>query len=145
MTSPIKLPSYEDILEIAKKEGDYRLSQEYINQCDLVADEVNGWLRISGEYQKKLVEEAGFIDPTSKEIALNMLRRAQYLGPIKDNSIIRDLVYVKNNKANQGRFRVGDQLEDTTLYDLDGIETIKLFDIVSNDSIPTIIFAGSHT
>lgn len=141
MSNPLNLPSPNDILELVKKESIIRLSPEYIKACDDVCNEVNGWLRVTSEMQESLVKNAGFIGIGS-EIAINMLRRAQYDHP--DNEDVQNLVYVKNNKANIGKFRTGDFAENVMLYKKDAKSKIQLFDIINNDKI-NIIFAASHT
>jgi hypothetical protein len=143
MTNPLNLPSPKAIIELVKKEGIIRLSKEYIKQCDDVANEVNGWLRITGEMQEKLVRDAGFKGP-GFDIALNMFRRSQYLYP--DNEHVKNLVYVKHNKANQGRFKVGDTVEDIQLYNQDGNTKVGLHQLINGDNRKiNIIFAASHT
>jgi hypothetical protein len=141
LKNPLGLPSHNDIIEIVKEEGQIRLSKDYIRKCDEVANEVNGWLRITDEMQQELVKKYGFTGPAF-HIALNMLRNAQVLYP--DNPHVKDLVYVKNNKANQGRFKSGDKLEDITLWTISGDKQVKLFDMLSKEK-PNIVLAASHT
>jgi hypothetical protein len=140
-SNPLGLPSHEDVINMVKEEGKIRLSNEYIHKCDEVASEVNGWLRITDEMQRDLVTQHGFTGPAF-DIALNMLRNAQVLYP--DNPYVKDLVYVKNNKANKGRFNKGDKLEDVTLWNMKGDTQISLFDMLKHDK-PNIILAASHT
>ena len=147
MFNPNKLPCPDDIIKIAEREGKIRLSKEYIDECTAVKDEVNGWLRITGEMQKRIVTEYlqeiyGEATPAGIDIGVNMLRNAQVLFP--DNDIVQNLVYVKNNKANIGRFKAGDKLEDIKLHTIDGKSEISLFDLLSDDKI-NIVIAASHT
>jgi len=144
MSNPLNLPSPTDILKIVKIERKTRLSKEYIKQCDEVANEVNGWLRITDEMQKRLVSEAGFKN-IGADIALNMLRRAQYDHP--NDPDVLELVYVKNNKANAGRFKAGDAVENVNLHSKDGNATVSLMELIGgvNQHKINIIFAASHT
>lgn len=141
MANPLNLPSHDDIIELVKVEGKIRMSKEYIDECDKVADEPNGWLRITGEMQKRIVNEHGF-KGTSADIALNMLRRAQYLYP--DNEHVKDLVYVKNNKANKGRFKNGDKIEDIKLYDITGKCGLNYMNLLQKGKV-NVVLAASHT
>lgn len=143
MTSnnPLGLPSHDDIIELVKIESIMRYSDEYINECNRVANEPNGWLRITGEMQEQIARDYGFTD-VAVSIAVNMLRTAQYRYP--DNEHVQNLVYVKNNKANLGRFNNGDTIDNVNLYDIDGIHNIELNNLLQKDKI-NIIFAASHT
>lgn len=141
MANPLNLPSPKDVIQMLTKERDIRLSPEYIKKCDEVADEPNGWLRITDEMQKQIVKDAGFKN-AGFDIALNMMRRAQYDYP--DDPIVKDLVYVKNNKANIGTFKSGDDIKDIELYDKEGNKKIQFNQLLSDDKV-NIIFAASHT
>lgn len=139
----LNLPNDNDILAIVKKEGKVRLSKEYIKECDDVYDEVNGWLRVTGEMQERLVEEQGFPKGSfSFAMALNMLRRAQYLYP--KHSAVKRLVYVKNNKANEGNLRPGNTPPNIQLFTIDGLTKLNLSDIFHPTKI-NIMFEASHT
>ena len=136
----------EKLLEIlVREEEKMRFSQEYIERCNQVADEPNGWLRVTGEMQRSLVEkhclEQGFSDEMSIDITLNRLRTAQYLYP--DNPVFKQPVYVRENKANQGTLQVGNPFVDTMLYSRSN-DPIKLDDLLDPNK-PNIIFSGSHT
>ena len=45
-----------------QKEEEIRMSKEYSDKCTLVKDEVNGWLRITGELQQKIAYDFGYKD-----------------------------------------------------------------------------------
>lgn len=137
----LKLPSKADILELVRREDKIRRSAEYIKECDNVADEINGWLRVTDEMQRKLIHDYGFGSPIIEEIALNMLRRAQYLYPDEDD--VKNLLYVKENKANQGKYVRGDTVPNVSICRLD-TSNVDLFDIINTEK-PCIIFGGSHT
>ena len=147
MFNPNKLPCLDDIIKIAEIEGKIRLSKEYIDKCTHVKDEVNGWLRITGEMQKEIVtkylkDKYGEATEPGIDIGVNMLRNAQVLFP--DNETVQNLVYVKNNKAEIGRFKSGHKLEEVKLHTMDGQSEVSLFDLMSNDKI-NIVMAASHT
>lgn len=71
-----------------------------------------------------------------------MLRRAQYLYP--DNEFVKELVYVKNNKANMGRFVNGDKVEDVQLYDITGKCSMEYKGLLEKGKI-NVVLAASHT
>lgn len=139
--NPLGLPSHDDIIELVKIESQMRFSKEYIDKCNQVKDEPNGWLRITGEMQQQIITDYGF-KGVAVPIALNMLRRAQYLYP--DNPHVQNLVYVKNNKANMGTFKAGDIIKDVELWNLCGTEMNKFSGLLSKDKI-NIVLSASHT
>ena len=89
-------PSKEKLLLMLLREEQLKLSKEYIEQCSLVHKEVNGWLRITEEVQKKVCFEFGYTDILRNILAVNYLRRAQYLYP-DDDRFKNTQVYVRNN------------------------------------------------
>lgn len=148
MSNPLKLPSTEDdLIELVKIESEKRFSKEYIDKCNEVKDEVNGWIRISEEMQYEivrdyLIKKYGEASDMAIDIGVNMLRKAQYIKP--DNEHVKNIVYVKNNKANKGRFKSGDKLEDVQLWSIDGKTQTNLFDLMADDRV-NIMMAASHT
>lgn len=145
-TYDIKLPSWQHIFEIAKLENEIRYSDEYINQCDSVRDIPNGWLNVTDNMQKNLVNTYFIkhgLSQCSVPIGLNMLRGLQLTHP--NNPIVRDLLYIKNNKANSGKYKSGDIIHDVQLWNQSGTEQIQLFNLINFDNKPTIIFSASHT
>jgi hypothetical protein len=141
----LKLPSYQDALNIAKLENEIRYSDEYVNKCDAVKDIPNGWLDVTDEMQKKLVTDyftQHGLSLCAVPIGLNMLRRLQVTHP--NEPIVQDLLYVKNNKANIGKYNEGDSIKDITLWNEIGTENVQLFNLISSDK-PTIVFGASHT
>ena len=137
-----KIPTEKLLEQMIIEEEKIRQSKEYQDACTSVADEVNGWLRITGEMQRDLVKRFGFEDEISQEIALNHLRTARYLYP--KNEIFRTVpVYVRNNRANVGKYKVGDLLPNIDIHNIDG-EPMKLYQSFDNKK-PTVILCGSHT
>lgn len=115
--SCIKIPTEKCLELMVQEEERIRMSKEYQEQCTKVKDIVNGWLDVSANVQKEVAKKFGFIDEVSNNIAINMLRRARYLYP--DNEIFKNVpVYVRENKANQGKFNIGDQIENINLFDI---------------------------
>ena len=90
-----------------KMEEAIRMSPAYIRACTNVENEVNGWLRISGELQQKIVGHYGYKDPIMNILAVNHLRRAQYFYP-EDSRFKDTQVYVRNNHAKAGTLSLGD-------------------------------------
>ena len=90
----IKRPSEKLLEEMVKAEAEMRLSAEYLRRCDEVANEPDGWLRITGEMQEALVDrfakEYNFDDDISKTIALQDMKTAHFKYP--NNSTKADLV-----------------------------------------------------
>lgn len=139
----ISIPSESDLEEMIILEESARRSEEYIQSCTNVASVPNGWLTVTANLQEQIIKSKGFgQNPLSMQIALNKLRRARYYYP--ENPIFLTPLYVANNKANKGSNSVGDLIPDICLYDLNS-NPINLHSIISNKTIKTIIFAGSHT
>jgi hypothetical protein len=69
---PCKIPTREQLIIISMKENEIRTSQKYIDMCSDVANEPNGWLRVTSMIQEQLVEEAGFTTELEKSIELKI-------------------------------------------------------------------------
>ena len=124
-----------------KLEEKIRMSDAYINECSRVKDEVNGWLRISGEVQEMIANKFGYKDIIQNTIAVNLMRSAhiKYSDDIRFNSVS---VYVRNNLAKKGNFYTGKELVDAKLFTTDKNLT-SLKNIVNNK--PTIVISSSAT
>jgi hypothetical protein len=149
----IRKPSKDILIKMLQREEEIRFSSEYINKCNDVASEPNGWLRISGDFQKQVATEFGFISSIENDIAVNHMRRAQYIYP--DEPLFKTIpVYVRNNLANKGKFSTNDVVPNIVLH--------KLLDTVDNESAsgttdhislyqtfdktrPNVLIASSHT
>jgi hypothetical protein len=141
----VRIPTENELLAMIQEEERIRNSSEYIAKCNEVADEINGWLRISAEVQYQVVKAYGFISDIESDIAVNHLRRAQFLYP--NNPLFREIpVYVRNNIANKGKFHVGDVVPNISIHHLDDIqqETINLYSIFSKDHM-NLLLVSSHT
>lgn len=137
----IKIPTEKDLELLIIEEEKIRSSEEYRNECTKVKDISNGWLEITKNIQEKLISDNGY-DGVSFHIALNMLRTAQYLYP--NNKIFKEVpVYVRENKANQGKYNIDDIMKHIDVYTINESK-ISTSEILSNEKL-NIIFAGSHT
>lgn len=139
-------PTKKDILELARRENILRYSEEYIAECDRVHEEINGWLRVTEEAQIGLItdylrEKTKNVDQISIDITLNMLRRAQVLYP--DEPEIKNLLYVKHNRAKVGVYQAGDKVVNLPIHQLD-LKIVPLHSILDTNT-PVVIFAGSHS
>lgn len=138
----IKIPTKETLLKMLEEEEKIRLSKEYQDECTKVKDIPNGWLDVTSQMQCNLVKKFGFDDEVSCDIACNRLRRAQYLYPDDDRFKTTSL-YIRNNKARQGEYKVGDEVPDMVLHNLNN-EEVKLSDIIDKNKL-NIIVSGSST
>jgi hypothetical protein len=135
-------PSKESLLKMIMKEQEIRTSSEYIQRCDDVADKPNGWLDVSEQVQYDVVKMFGYKDGFDADIAVNHLRRAQYLYP--EEPLFQTIpIYVKNNLANIGKFKLGDIIPNLTIYNIN-LDPIPLYSIFEKDR-KNILFASSHT
>jgi hypothetical protein len=142
----IKKPSKEILIQMLQKEESIRFSPEYIAKCTEVASEPNGWLRISADVQKQIASEFGYISEIENDIAINHMRRAQYIYP--DEPLFKTIsVYVRNNLATKGNYLANDIVPDITLHQMenspesDKINLYQTFDKLR----PNILIASSHT
>lgn len=138
----LRIPNKEDLLKMVTKEEEIRWSKWYQDQCDIVKDEVNGWLRISEEVQYKVVKDYGFTSDIESDIAVNYLRRAQYLYP-EEEKFKTIPVYVRNNIAKQCNFINGDIVPNISINQLSG-NSVNLYDILDKSKI-NILIGSSHT
>ena len=130
----------KDILEaLLVAEEKARHSPEYVRECDEVKDEVNGWLRISAEYQKKIAKSFGFKDGIEVTYAVDQMRRATQIYPE-----LREIsVYRRENLANKGKFRSGDTVPNVIIHKRN-LSEIRLYDTFSQE-IPNVLILSSHT
>ena len=132
----------EIILTMLKREEEIRKSPEYITKCDLASNITNKWLEITDTMQKELVKEFGFVDILSNTLAVQILRSATLIYP--DDLIIKNsVVHFRENIANKGNIKIGDDIKDISLHTLQS-ESINLLDILDSDK-PNILLVGSHT
>jgi hypothetical protein len=132
----------DKILSILKEEEIIRFSQDYINKCNEVAKNPNGWLEVTSQMQKNLLYKFGYTDIISNTLAVNLIRTASQFFP-NDEEIKNSVVHFRENKANEGSFIEGDIIKDFNLFTTDNLK-IKLYDILDKNKY-NIILAGSHT
>jgi len=160
----IRKPSKEILIKMLQREEEIRLSTEYIEKCTEVASEPNGWLRISADVQKQVAAEFGYISEIENDIAINQMRRAQYIYP--DEPLFRTIsVYVRNNLATKGKYLPNDIVPDILIHQLSETvsesvsetvsESVSESVLESTDQIslyqtfdktrPNVLIASSHT
>jgi hypothetical protein len=136
----LKIPTESILEQMIRDEETARQSQEYQDECTHVKDVPNGWLDITAKLQEIIASKYGFVDPVSNTIAVHRLRTARHIYP--ENPVFKTPLYVRNNKARQGEFVVGDKVPNIILHK--SAETqVNLTDLLND--VPTFIFAGSHT
>lgn len=142
--TPISMDSIsrEMLLEMLQLEEKIRLSNAYSQECTRVKDEVNGWLRVSGEIQERVAAKFGFNDEYTNLIAVNAMRRGHLIYP-DDERFQNVSVYVRNNLARKGEFKVGDIVENIELVNLTK-NPISLLSLTNTDKY-TVIIGSSET
>lgn len=139
----IKYPDKDTLIQMLTMEESIRMSPEYIKLCDEVKDEVNGWLRISEEIQYKIARDFGYTSTLEQDLAVNRMRRAQYLYP--EEPLFKTIpVYVRNNIANVGTFVATDIVPNLMIHHISNLEEVQLYDVFSKEK-PTLLLASSHT
>ena len=107
----------EELLErMIQQEELIRMYKAYQDLCTAVKSIPNGWLAVTDQMQTQIARDFGF-GGDQTELAVNTLRRAQYLYP--NNPIFKLPVYIRNNKAREGTLRVSDTVPTVDLIDLD--------------------------
>lgn len=137
----IKVPSEAILEKMAIMEREIRMSKEYNDKCTLVKNIPNGWLQVTLDIQKDIANFFGFDDDISNEIACNHLRRAHILYP--NNSVFKESIQVKYNKANIGILKEKDLVPDITLF-TSYKKSINLKTILHQEKL-NIFFGASHT
>ena len=142
LTQTIKIPSKEQLLLMLLEEEKIRFSQEYILECNNVASEPNGWLRISEEKQYEIAKKFGFNTDIELDIAVNHMRRAQYLYP-EEEQFKSIPVYVRNNLAKQCIYSNNQIVPNISIRQMN-LEPIHLYDTFKPNHI-NVLIASSHT
>ena len=138
---PCKIPTLEQLIIIAEKEKKIRLSQEYIEMCDMVADVPNGWLQVTSTIQENIIREMGFTTELENSIAVNRLRRAHILYP--DEPTFQNAIQVKNNLANKGKYVFGSVLPNLEIHRIDTTK-IHLYNILNKKKL-NLLIGSSHS
>ena len=108
----------EKLLEMLEEEEKQRFSVEYQEKCNEVKNEVNGWLRITGELQEKIARDFGYKDQINNLLAVDLMRRASQIYK-DDNRFQTTSVYVRENKAKDCKYRIGDTIPNIEIFDLE--------------------------
>lgn len=142
MATIINYPKKTKLIKMLQEEEDIRMSQKYIDMCDAVKDEVNGWLRISEEVQYMVAKKFGYETSIEQDLAVNRMRRAQYIYP--EEPLFKTIpVYVRNNLARAGDYKDGDIVPHITIYD-ENKTKIDMHNLFSKDKM-NLLLASSHT
>ena len=142
MATTIHYPKREKLIQMLQDEEEIRMSQGYIDMCDAVKDEVNGWLRISEEVQQSVAKKHGYMSSIELDLAVNRMRRAQYIYP--DEPLFKTIpVYVRNNVAREGDYKKGDIVPQIMIHD-ENKAPVDLYSLFSKDKI-NLLMASSHT
>jgi len=136
-----KIPTLDQLILMAMKEKECRLSQKYIDDCSAVADIPNGWLQVTATMQTNIVIEMGFTSELEISIALNRLRRANILYPTEP--VFKDSIQVKNNLATKGQYVYGNVLPNLEICRIDTTK-IHLYNILNKKHM-NLIIASSHS
>lgn len=124
-----------------KLEEIVRLSKAYVNKCSEVKDEVNGWLRVTGEVQELVASRFGFKDQISNMFAVNLMRSA-HTNYRDDPRFSEVSVYVRNNLAKKGNLSIGAEIPNVIINNLHG-EDISLSTIIGDKD--TVVISSSAT
>lgn len=130
------LPDESTLYEMLKKEEEYKWSPEIQTLFDSVKDEPNGWIRITAELQERVCREFGY-ENVSDVVHLMRTAHLKY----SDDKFKKVSMFVRENKARIGEYKINDILPSFDVYDLQGIKH-PLNEYLNNY---TVIFAGSHT
>lgn len=136
-----KIPTLEQLIIMAQKEKEKRLSQEYIEMCDKVSEVPNGWLEVTSTIQENIIRDMGFTSELELSIALNRLRRAHILYP--DEETFQNAIQVKNNLANKGQYILGSILPNFEICMID-TKKISIYNILNKKKL-NLLIGSSHT
>lgn len=132
-------PSKDKLLRMLKREEEIRLSDEYINLCSLVSNEIDGWLKVTESIQKMVCYEFGYTNTLDNLLAINYLRSAQYIYP-EDPKINMTSLYIRNNKSQDLNLtmKIGDKVPNINIIDLYNNEN-SLYKLINNNKYNLII------
>ncbi len=132
----------DNVLSMLKREEEIRFSDDYLTKCTEVANIPNAWLHVTSNMQEELVKEFGYTDSLSNALAVDVIRKAYDIYP-EDEEIRNSVVKFRENFANPGIFKEGDDIIDIQLHSLNG-NKMNLFNILDSNK-PNVILVGSHT
>lgn len=138
----IKYPDKMTLIKMLQTEESIRMSEDYIELCDSVKDEINGWLRISEEIQYQIAKEFGYTSMIEQDLAVNRMRTAQHIYP--DEPLFKTIsVYVRENLAQMGHFKISDIVPNVEIHKED-TSKIHLYDTFSKTQ-KNLMLCSSHT
>ena len=132
----------EKLLQMLEEEEKQRFSDEYQQKCNKVKNEVNGWLRITGELQENVAKQFGYQDQISNLLAVDLMRRASHIYK-EDERFQTTSVYIRENKAKGCKFKIGETIPNLEIFNLQNKQN-NLYDILDNSNY-NIIIASSNT
>jgi hypothetical protein len=142
-----QLKQLEILKLVVQREEQLRLSDEYQQQFKEIEGRLDiDWIDIvEQDIQVRVIKEfmGEFLPDCILKEALFTLRSASTIYP--EEPIFQNVHYVKFNRARLGSFRKGDSLKDVSPLWITPQHSTTLFDKLSTNSKPTILFASSLT
>lgn len=139
--SSLTIPDKLTLIQMLKAEEAERMGPAYAQACDQVAEEPNGWLRISEELQYSIAKQFGF-DGFSSHIAVNHMRRARYIYP-DDPEFKTISVYVRENLSRSCDYTIGSKFSnDLVVHKLD-LEQTRLIDTFDKSKLNLLISSSA--
>jgi len=132
----------EKLFKMLVVEEKQRFSDEYQQKCNVVKNEVNGWLRISEELQQEVAKLFGYEDQISNILAVDFMRRASQI--YKDDKRFQTTsVYVRENKAKNCKYKIGDTIPNINIFNLQN-KQLNLYNLLDETKY-NIIICSSNT
>lgn len=138
----IRIPDRDTTLKMLLEEEQIRMSSKYIDDCDKLANKPNGWLELSEQIQYSIVQKYGFNSTIEQELAIIKMRSASTTYK-NDPEFTNISVYVRNNLARNGEYKIGDVVPNILIYQQNLI-AIQLFDIFDHNK-RNLLITGSAT
>ena len=132
----------EKLLQMLEEEEKQRFSDEYQQKCNKVKNEVNGWLRITGELQENVAKQFGYQDQISNLLAVDLMRRASHIYK-EDERFQTTSVYVRENKIKNCKYQIGDTIPNINIFNLQN-KQLNLHNLL-DESKYNIIICSSNT
>jgi len=114
-----------------------RFSKDYFNRCSKAEGEVDGWIRVSNEVQEFVAYVFGYKDILSNMLAVDYIRRAQYIYPADKRFQITS-VYVRENIAKPLYYNKEQVIENIDIFNTD-LQQTSLFDILNKSKYNLVI------
>jgi len=139
----LTIPKWQ-LKKIMMREEELRMSEE-IQQKYTDSDNLEHLRNVTINLQRRALLENGIIEDQMEE-ALNVLHNARFMYQ-HDPDMNNITIYQRKDRSREGNVEMGLPIkEDITVYDLES-KQVNLHqyvkDLVANDPLPVIIFAGS--